>query len=211
MDPEGAPSSRVGNIESETIDMSRYKGLLKLCVVAALLSVAAAACGSDYVPALVTTTSRVVTTAASTTTAPELETTTVPDTPTMVEEPAETAEDASDTETDAVEASEIFYRVVRQESTRDGNRLFLEIPSGSYTDRELENLVLSVYEERDDLYEVHVFDNRDAVEVLVKAEEERTADESELLDRHYLVSLLEGSILRFQGPFANLEGFIIGS
>ena len=211
MDPEGAPSTRVGNIESETIDMSRYKGLLKLCVVAALLSVAAAACGSDDVPALVTTTSRVVTTAASTTTAPELETTTVPDTPTMVEEPAETAEDASDTETDAVEASEIFYRVVRQESTRDGNRLFLEIPSGSYTDRELENLVLSVYEERDDLYEVHVFDNRDAVEVLVKAEEERTADESELLDRHYLVSLLEGSILRFQGPFANLEGFIIGS
>ncbi len=211
MDPEGAPSTRVGNIESETIDMSRYKGLLKLCVVAALLSVAAAACGSDDVPALVTTTSRVVTTAASTTTAPELETTTVPDTPTMVEEPAETAEDASDTETDAVEASEIFYRVVRQEPTRDGNRLFLEIPSGSYTDRELENLVLSVYEERDDLYEVHVFDNRDAVEVLVKAEEERTADESELLDRHYLVSLLEGSILRFQGPFANLEGFIIGS
>ena len=163
-------------------------------------------------PALVTTTSWVVTTPASTTTAPELETTTtVPDTSTMVEEPAETAEDASDTETDAVEASEIFYRVVRQESTRDGNRLFLEIPSGSYTDRALENLVLSVYEERDDLYEVHVFDNRDAVEVLVKAEEERTADESELLDRHYLVSLLEGSILRFQGPFANLEGFIIGS
>ena len=194
--------------------MSRSKRFLKLGVVAALLSVAAAAaaCGSGDVPALVTTTSWVVTTPASTTTAPELETTTtVPDTSTMVEEPAETAEDASDTETDAVEASEIFYRVVRQESTRDGNRLFLEIPSGSYTDRDLENLVLSVYEERDDLYEVHVFDNRDAVEVLVKAEEERTADESELLERHYLVSLLEGSILRFQGPFANLEGFIIGS
>ena len=178
--------------------MSRSKRFFKLGVVAALLSVAAAACGSGDVPALVTTTSWVVTTPASTTTAPELETTTtVPDTSTMVEEPAETAKDE--------------YRVVRQESTRDGKRLFLEILSDSYTDRDLENLVLSVYEERDDLYEVHVFDNRDAVEVWVKAEEERTADESELLDRHYLVSLLEGSILRFQGPFANLEGFIIGS
>ena len=170
-----------------------------------------AACGDDDDQALVTTTSQVLNT-PSTTTAPELESvTTVPEPSTLVEETAETAEDASDTETDAVEANEIFYRVIRQEPTRDGYRLFVEIPSGSYTDLDLENLVLSVFEERDDLYELHVFDNRDAVEVLVKAEEERTPDESELLDRHYLVSLLEGSILRFQGPFANLEGYVIGS
>lgn len=191
--------------------MSRSTRPFTLCVIFALVSVVSSACGSDDDPALVTTTSRVVTTSASTTTAPELETTTTAPPSATVTEPEETAGDASDTETDPLEDNEIFYRVVRQESTRDGNRLFLEVAPGSYTDVDLENLVLSVFEERDDLYELHVFDNREAVEALVKAENERTPDDAELLDRHYLISVLEGSILRFQGPFANLEGFIIGS
>ncbi len=191
--------------------MGRSTRLFTICVIFAFVSVVSSACGSDDDPALVTTTSRVVTTSASTTTAPELETTTTAPASATVTEPEETAGDASDTETDPLEDNEIFYRVVRQESTRDGNRLFLEVPPGSYTDVDLENLVLSVFEERDDLYELHVFDNREAVEALVKAENERTPDDAELLDRHYLISVLEGSILRFQGPFANLEGFIIGS
>lgn len=191
--------------------MGRSTRLFTMCVIFALVSVVSSACGSDDDPALVTTTSRVVTTSASTTTAPELETTTTAPPSVTVTEPEETAGDASDTETDPLEDNEIFYRVVRQESTRDGNRLFLEVPPGSYTDVDLENLVLSVFEERDDLYELHVFDNREAVEALVKAENERTPDDAELLDRHYLISVLEGSILRFQGPFSNLEGFIIGS
>ena len=170
--------------------MNRPSRLLVFSLAAALASVGSAACAGDDDTALVTTTSRVVTTAAPTTTA---------------------AEPAEDAQTSPLESGEIEYQLVRQVPTRDGNLVFLEIPAGDYTDIDLENLVLSVYEERDDLYELHVVDNGDVVDVLVKAEEERTPEEKELLDRHYLVSLLEGSVLRFQGPFANLEGFIIGS
>ena len=185
--------------------MNRPSRLLVFSLAAALASVGSAACASDDDTALVTTTSRVVTTAAPTTTAPPLETTTTTAPTTTAAEPAE------DAQTSPLESGEIEYQLVRQVPTRDGNLVFLEIPAGDYTDIDLENLVLSVYEERDDLYELHVVDNGDVVDVLVKAEEERTPEENELLDRHYLVSLLEGSVLRFQGPFANLEGFIIGS
>ncbi|MCQ3803583.1 MAG: hypothetical protein OXC98_11175 [bacterium] len=185
--------------------MNRPSRLLVFSLAAALASVGSAACAGDDDTALVTTTSRVVTTAAPTTTAPPLETTTTTAPTTTAAEPAE------DAQTSPLESGEIEYQLVRQVPTRDGNLVFLEIPAGDYTDIDLENLVLSVYEERDDLYELHVVDNGDVVDVLVKAEEERTPEEKELLDRHYLVSLLEGSVLRFQGPFANLEGFIIGS
>ncbi len=161
------------------------------------------ACGGDDDPAfLVTTSSRVVATAAPTTAAPLLTTTTT------------TAADSSTTTTTAAEeqgADEISYRVVRQESTRDGRVLYLEIPPGDYTDIDLENLVLSVHEEREDLFELHVLDDREAVSALVKSGEDRTPEEAELLKNHYLVSFLEGAILRFQGPFADLEGYVVGS
>ena len=163
------------------------------------------ACGGDDDPAfLVTTSSRVVATAAPTTAAPLLTTTTTA--------PPTTAADSSTT-TAAEEqgAEEISYRVVRQESTRDGVVLYLEIPPGDYTDIDLENLVLSVHEEREDLFELHVLDDREAVSALVKSGEDRTPEEAELLEGHYLVSFLEGAILRFQGPFADLEGYVVGS
>ena len=164
------------------------------------------ACGGDDDPAfLVTTSSRVVATAAPTTAAPLLTTTTTA--------PPTTAADSSTTTTAAEEqgADEISYRVVRQESTRDGVVLYLEIPPGDYTDIDLENLVLSVHEEREDLFELHVLDDREAVSALVKSGEDRTPEEAELLEGHYLVSFLEGAILRFQGPFADLEGYVVGS
>lgn len=172
---------------------------------------ASSACRGDDVPPLVTTTSQVVTTAGPTTTAPALSTTTAPSATTLAD-PAATATDPSEEDGAIVaEPEDIFYTVVRREATRDGNRLFVAISPGDYTGVDLENLVVSVFEERDDTYEVHVFDNRDAVEVLIKAEGERTPQETELLNRHHLVSLLDGDTIRFRGPFAELEGFRIGS
>ena len=177
----------------------RARTLAALAVLAIMT-----ACGGDDRPALVTTSSRVVATAAPTTAAPLLTTTTTA--------PPTTAADSSTT-TAAEEqgADEISYRVVRQESTRDGRVLYLEIPPGDYTDVDLENLVLSVHEERENLFELHVVDDREAVPALLKSGEDRTPEEAELLESHYLVSFLEGAILRFQGPFADLEGYVVGS
>ena len=190
--------------------MIRAGKITVFCTVAVVLSMLASACGGGDAPELVTTTSRVVTTAGPTTTAPPLATTAAPTT--TVEDPAESATEPPEEEEAVVrEPEDIVYSVVRQEATRDGNRLFVQISPGDYTEVDLENLVLSVYEEREDLYEIHVFDNREAVGALIKAEGERTPEEAELLERHYLVSLLEGDTIRFQGPFADLEGFRIGS
>lgn len=170
----------------------------------------AAACGGDDGPALVTTTSRVVTTAAPTT-EPDPDTmTTSTTTTTATDEPWSTAGSSSTTVAEG-EGGEIPFRVARQESTRDGTVLHLEVPPGDYTDVDLENLVLSIYEERDDLYELHVLDSREAVSALLTPESERTPEQRTLLESHYLVSFLEGAILRFQGPFANLDGYIVGS
>ena len=183
---------------------------VRLVAVLAGLAVLAtvAACGDDDAPALVTTTSRVVTTAAPTT-EPDPTTTTTTTTIAAADETGSATESPSTT-TDQ-EGGEISFRVVRQESTRDGSVLHLEVPPGDYTDVDLENLVLSMYEERDDLYELHVLDNREAVSALLTPESERTPEQKALLESHYLVSFLEGAILRFQGPFANLEGYIVGS
>ena len=189
-----------------TADPGRWARIVGVGMMAAL-SAMVAACGDDPgTESTVTTSPTTVATTLPTTTAPPL--TTVPEASSTT---VGTVGETSIPVPEPSEFEEIFYRVVRQESTRDGTRLFLEITPGAYSDIDLENLVLSVYEERDDLHEVHVFDNREAVEVLVKPEGERTREESDLLDRHYLVSLLDGSILRFQGPFADLDGYVVGS
>ena len=192
-------------------------GLVRVRLAGALAGLAvvamATACGGSDDPALVTTTSRVVTTAAPTTAAALTTTTAAADLTTT------TAADQSDSDSDSPattaaeeqEIGEISFRVARQESTRDGTVLHLEVPPGDYTDVDLENLVLSIYEERDDLYELHVLDSREALSALLTPEGERTPDQKALLESHYLVSFLEGAILRFQGPFANLEGYVVGS
>ncbi|MDE0231984.1 MAG: hypothetical protein OXI56_02455 [bacterium] len=171
----------------------------------------ATGCGGDDEPALVTTTSRVVTTAPPTTAADPTTTTAVPTTTTTADQPDPASDSPATTAAEDQEGGEISFRVARQESTRDGTVLHLEVPPGDYTDVDLENLVLSIYEERDDLYELHVLDSREAVSALLTPESERTPEQKALLESHYLVSFLEGSILRFQGPFANLEGYIVGS
>ena len=177
-----------------------------LGVIAAGL-VVVASCGGDSPQDTVTTTSEApVTTARPTTTAPPL-TTSPETTSTTRDDPGETAISTAQIPGD----DPILYRVIRQESTRDGIRLFLDIPPGAYSDIDLENLVLSIFEERDDLYELHVFDKREAVGALIKPEEDRTPEDAQLLERHYLVSLLEGSMIRFQGPFADVGGYVVGS
>lgn len=206
MKPEGPfPTGQSKRITGWSSDRNGSGRVLRARTLAALAVLAmVTACGGDDAPAfLVTTSSRVITTAATTTAAPPLTTTTTAIT---------TAADSSTTTAAGEQgADEIFYRVVRQESTRDGRVLYLEISPGDYTDIDLENLVLSVHEEREDLFELHVLDDREAVSALLKSAEDRTSEEAELLESHYLVSFLEGGILRFQGPFADLEGYVVGS
>lgn len=151
------------------------------------LVVVAAACNRADEPAPVTTLSLpTVTQATTTTTQTVTETTTAGD---DIEE---------------------FEIVVRSE-TDDGLQVWVVVEPGNYSDIDLEGLIIKLVESEDGLYEAHVFDDPDALVAARIDEADRTADEQALVDAHYLVSLLDGSIVRFQGPFAEYGEFVFGS
>ncbi len=105
---------------------------------------------------------------------------------------------------------EEFEIVVRSE-TDEGLQVWVVVEPGNYSDIDLEGLIIKLVESEDGLFEAHVFDDPDALVAARIDEADRTADEQALVDAHYLVSLLDGSIVRFQGPFAEYGEFVFGS
>lgn len=165
-----------------------------------LLSVAASACtdeAEDTELTITTTTSTTVETTTPTSATPTTETTTAAD-----GETSTTAEAGM-----AIEGYDIAVR----SSTQEGEVLHVTIEPGDYTDIDLENFVLATVDEREGLAELHVYDDRDAVDAALVAEEERTEDQAALVERHYLVSLADGNVITFHGPFADIGSIRIGS
>jgi hypothetical protein len=103
------------------------------------------------------------------------------------------------------------YDVQVSTTVDEGEVLWVTVPAEDYTDRDLENFLLTASDENEDLYEMHVLDSAEAVEAARTPEDERTPEQQALVDAHYLVSLTEGSQVTFHGPFASVEGFILGS
>ena len=103
------------------------------------------------------------------------------------------------------------YQVVARVSGDQGETLYIVIPPGAYTDVDLENFMLDLYETEAATYGAEVFDDPAAVDAYMKAESERTEAEQELVDTHHFVSLVDGAVIRFQGPFVETGEMIIGS
>jgi hypothetical protein len=103
------------------------------------------------------------------------------------------------------------YEVVARLSTANGEVLHIVIPAGGYTDVDLENFVGDLKENDPELWGVEVFDDPTAPEAFGVDEATRTPEQQQLLDRHHLVSLVNGDVLRFQGPFSELGEHVIGS
>lgn len=141
----------------------------------------------------------------TTTTLPSSTTTTEADTTTTE------AEEPDDSETEDGPAISEFEVVVRSSGT-GGETLWVLIEPGDYTDIDLENFIRErVDESVVDLVGIHVFDDPDALEAGRIDTEARTDEEQALVDAHYLVSLVDGTIIRFQGPFADLGETAVGS
>ncbi|MDX1448164.1 MAG: hypothetical protein R3246_03790 [Acidimicrobiia bacterium] len=165
--------------------------------IVALLSIAmlVAACSPEE--AELTTTTTTVSETTSTTEAEDTTTTTE-------------AEDDSDAGPDGPAISE--YEVVVRSSGSGGEALWVLIDPGDYTDIDLENFIRELVDESDvALAQIHVFDDLDALEAGRIDSEARTDDEQALVDAHYLVSLIDGSTIRFQGPYADLGETAVGS
>jgi hypothetical protein len=103
------------------------------------------------------------------------------------------------------------YEIVARLSTANGEVLHVVIPAGAYTDVDLENFVIDLKESDPDLWGAEVFDHPDAPAAFSVPTAQRTPEQQDLVDRHHLVSLVQGETIRFQGPFAEFGETVIGS
>jgi len=123
-----------------------------------------------------------------------------------------TTTDAGSEDTATTEAGVADYQTVVRSATNRGEVLWILIPPADYTDIDLENLIRVIVDRSDaPLDGINVFDDADALEAGRVDPEARTADEQALVDTHFLVSLVDGAVIRYQGPFADLGDVAVGS
>lgn len=147
----------------------------------------------------------------TTTTAPSESTTTAPD----ADETTSTEADDDDDDTDdggVAEPAISDHEVVVRSSGTAGETLWILIDPGDYTDIDLENLIRELVDESDaTLAGIRVFDDLDALEAGRVDVEARTDEEQALVDEHFLVSLVDGAIIRFEGPYSEFGETAVGS
>ena len=103
------------------------------------------------------------------------------------------------------------YQTVARLATDNGEVLHIVIPQGGYTDIDLFGFIADLKDADPDLWGVEVFDDPDAASAYAVPEGERTEAQTQLLDRHHLISLVQGDTIRYQGPFSQFGEEILGS
>jgi hypothetical protein len=103
------------------------------------------------------------------------------------------------------------YEIVAREPVDDGEVIYVVIPPGAYTDVDLENFILDLYEQGIATYGAEVFNDQAASTAYLKAEADRTAEETTAIAEHHLVSLVGGTTIVFRGPFAESGQHSLGS
>ena len=103
------------------------------------------------------------------------------------------------------------YEIVAREPVTDGEIVYIVIGPGAYTDVDLENFVLDLYEEGIATHGAEIFDEAAAADAYLKAEADRTPEEVALIEDHHFASLVGGTIIRFQGPFSASGEYVLGS
>jgi hypothetical protein len=163
------------------------------------LALASTACNRSAEPELTTTTTVVS----------EAPSTTLPPTPTTEASPTTTADTTPPTSAPVKQIES--YEIQVATSVDEGRVLWVTIPAEDYTDRDLENFVVELYDGEEGLWELHVLDDPDAVAPARLAAGDRTPEEQEMVDDHYLISLTESNVVTFHGPFESAGSFLIGS
>jgi hypothetical protein len=146
----------------------------------------------------------------TTTTTPAETTTTASPTTTVAD--GDEDDDGEDGDGDAPAPAITDYEIVVRASATGGETLWILVDPGDYTDIDLENLIRELVSESDaTLVGVNVFDDRDALEAGRIDPDARTDEEQELVDDHFLVSLIDRAVIRFQGPYEEFGETVVGS
>lgn len=104
------------------------------------------------------------------------------------------------------------YEIVVRSSTSNGESLWVLIDPGDYNVVDLENLIRQLVDESTvTLESVMVYDDLEALEAGRVDEGVRTTEEQALVDEHHLVSLVDGAVIRFAGPYAQFGEMAVGS
>ncbi len=101
------------------------------------------------------------------------------------------------------------YTIVSREDGEAGDTVVVLIGEGTLTDIDLANVLADVVDRFPPILTAYLVDHPDAATAVLA--EEPTAEQLELLDRHYLVRLEEGFRMVFEGPFADTPDVILGS
>lgn len=170
---------------------------IRFLTLIALLALVGAACDGDD-PQL-STDSTIVTGGGDTT---------VPDGTSTTTEPGN---DGTSPPTTLVGETVSDFEIVNEIPNDDGVERHIVIPDGAYTDVDLENFVIDLIEQFPDLFGAEIFDDATAAEAFLVPEDERTDEESALLERHHFVTLTGRARIDFRGPFSEFPGGAIGS
>jgi hypothetical protein len=103
------------------------------------------------------------------------------------------------------------YQVVGRASDTSGETIYVVVPPAAYTDVDIENFVLDLFEDGTATFGAEVFDDEAAVDAYRKPEAERTEEETALIDQHHLASLQNGTTIVFRGPLSGSGEIVIGS
>jgi hypothetical protein len=103
------------------------------------------------------------------------------------------------------------YEIAAREPVDGGEVIYVVIPPGAYTDVDLENFVLDLYEQGIATYGAEIFNDQTASDAYLKAEAERTPEETTAIAEHHLASLVGGTTIVFRGPFAESGQHTLGS
>lgn len=103
------------------------------------------------------------------------------------------------------------YSIVRREGAEGGDRLVILLEDYQYTDRILEELIFEITEVYSPVLEAYLIDDDAAADLVLLDEAGLSDEERNLIADHLFVSLTEGNLVTFQGPFADMGEFRLGS
>jgi hypothetical protein len=121
-------------------------------------------------------------------------------------------DDGTDEENVQQQPSELpGYSIVRREGAEGGDRLVVLLETFEYTDRILEELVFDITEVYAPVLEAYLIDDLAAADLLLVDPEGLSEADRAFLDDHLFVSLTSGNLVTFEGPFADMGEFRLGS